>query len=335
MARQYLEQINPADLKPMPRNKHVFGDVNQGLEPLAEAIKSRGMLAPIIVTAKRFIADGHRRHAAALLLKLDKVPCFVSERDSVEDAMEDWRICQLTQRKQTPEQMARLAEEKLLLINSLPESKDEKTSGLINPAQESPKTQGKPAKSKHDLQEEAAKEAGFGSRTTALKAAKVASAITELEEQGETGLAEELRTTLNEESVHAASQKLREIQPPPVKPPKDETLDEVGKKIPEHLLPTFATRQLFKDVLKASKELKAAFAELCDEKHDEHTHKLNKTQARNDLKNFLQSVTHAIPHAVCPYCKGSGQAKGAGCQPCKGAGWLVKSAYTSIPDDVK
>ena len=334
MVRQYLEQINPADLKPMPRNKHVFGDVTQGLEPLAEAIKSRGMLAPIIVTAKRFIADGHRRHAAALLLKMDKVPCFVSERESIEDAMEDWRVCQLTQRKQTPEQMGRLAEEKLLLIKTLPID-DPQTAGPIGPAQEDQKSEQKKPKTKHELQNEAAREAGFNSRTTALKAAKVVAAITDLEEKGETRLAEELRTTLNEESVHAASERLRDIQPPPVKPPKDETQDEVGTKIPEHLLPTFATRELFKNVLKASKELKAAFTELCEEKNDEYTFKLNKTQAKNDLKNFLQSITHAIPHAVCPYCKGSGQHKGGGCQPCKGAGWLVKSAYTSIPEDAK
>ena len=338
MTRQYLEQINPNDLKSMPTNKHIYGNVTDNLDDLVDSIKERGVLAPIVVTAKRIIADGHRRHAAAVRLGLSRVPCFVSERETVEEAVEDFLACQMTEREKTPEQKARLVEYYLSRIT--PESEPESDAVVTGPIGPENTEQEKPAKSekrkksvtKYDAQDEAAKSAGLGSRTTARRAAKVVKAIYEAEQSGDTETAEELRETLNTQSVHAAEKKLEEIKS---KDTKTIPTDDAGKPIPDDLLEVFEKRDLFKAVLNAAKTVKTALNTLCEEENDFATIRLNKTQAGNDLKNFLQQVSHAIPHAVCPYCKGKGQAKGGGCQPCKGAGWLVKSAYTSIPEDLR
>jgi len=334
MTRQYLEQINPNDLKSMPNNKFIYGDVTEGLDTLADSIKERGILAPIVVTSKRYIADGHRRQAAAIRLGLTRVPCFVSERETVEEAIEDFLACQMTEREKTPEQMARLNEYHLNRSTTEQES-DPVVSGPIGTKTSQPEKrgEGRPKKDvkKADIENQAAQASGLGSRTTARRAAKVVKAIDEAEQSGDTQTAEELREALNTQSVHAATKKLEEIQQ------KDDTkpVDEAGKPIPDELLEVFAKRDLFKAVLNAAKTVKAALNTLCEEENDFATIRLNKTQAGNDLKNFLQQVSHAIPHAVCPYCKGKGTAKGGGCQVCKGAGWLVKSAYTSVPEDLR
>ena len=207
--------------------------------------------------------------------------------------------------------------------------------GPIGPQDETPEKPAKTTKSKKEAENEAAEAAGLGSRTTARRAAKVVKAIHEAEQTGDTETAEELRETLNTKSVHAAEKKLEEIQKKDAETSDAKPTDEAGKLIPDDLLEVFAKRDMFKAVLNAAKSVKAALNTLCEEEHDFATIRLNKTQAGNDLKNFLQQVSHAIPHAVCPYCKGKGAAKGAGCQVCKGAGWLVKSAYTSVPDDLR
>jgi len=212
-----------------------------------------------------------------------------------------------------------------------------------------------------DVRQQAAEKAGFGSHYAAETSSKVVDTIDKLEELGETAKAAELREVLETKPAAAALRAAVEVLPPkPAKPrkprpetpaieadanedgdgtiedsPPEESKDSAGKPIPAHLVPVFEKRHLFNSVLTKLSQLQASYNELVSEEHDELTHKLNKTQSRNDLKNFKQQIQFAIPYATCPYCKGTGQVKGAGCQCCKGVGWVVKSAYEAAPETMR
>ncbi len=53
--------------------------------------------------------------------------------------------------------------------------------------------------------------------------------------------------------------------------------------------------------------------------------------ALTDCRNLKQLLNFSRPYAVCPYCV----AKDAKCQPCKGTGWVHKSAYQTAPSEYK
>lgn len=335
MVRSYFEQMDPKSLRPQPRNKHIFGPTESELTPgFLASIKEKGILAPIVCTSKKMICDGHRRCAAAIHHGMSRVPCYVSEYETVEQALEAWETLQKEQRHMTVEQKARLFAEDLKIQEA-----EEVISSQKKPEIEQAYTNsetpdaavGRPKKEKNAKERAAlaAQKAGFGSRSTAQKAAKVVEEIDKLEADGNTEAAEELRETLNTKNASAAEAKLD-------KPPKKETeetpKDEAGNDLPKHLVEIFSKRPLFDEVLTCIKLAQKALDELMAEEHDESTFKLNKTQAKNDLKNFKQQVEFSIPHAVCPNCKGSGQHKGGGCVVCKGVGWVVKSVYKSAAE---
>lgn len=321
MIRRYFEQLDPKSLRPISRNEVVFGDTKELPQQFLDSIQRRGIMAPIIITAKRLIADGHRRTAAAIQLGMEKVPCFVSERQTVDEALEDWRECQLTVRQLTTEQKTRLAAEEALFLAEKLKTQSGPCGPTSNP--------------KQTAEEMAAKNAGLGSRKTLQRAAKVVEKIDELEHDGKTEEAEQLREALNTKPVTIA---LNEIQQKPDAEPKpkkdDETpKDGIGTVLPKNLIDVFSKRQLFADVMAATRQVQKTLDTLTADENLEATFRLNGQQAKNDLKNFLQQINFAIPHAVCPYCRGSGKYKGGGCTPCKGAGWVTKSAYKTIPED--
>lgn len=72
-----LRRVDPAKLCPSPENEALYRaalPTDPAVVSLAKSIRREGLLEPIIVTADGFIVSGHRRHAAARLAKLAKVP---------------------------------------------------------------------------------------------------------------------------------------------------------------------------------------------------------------------------------------------------------------------
>jgi len=241
----------------------------------------------------------------------------------VDEALEDWRECQLTVRQLTVEQKTRLAAEEALFLAG----KTKTETGPIGPAEKTI-----PIK---QAQEAAAQTSGLGSRTTLRRAAKVVDKIDELENDGKQEEAEQLRTALNTKPVSAVLNEIQQKTDTAPKPKKDDETpkDGIGTVLPKNLIDVFSKRQLFADVMAATRQVQKTLDTLTADENLEATFRLNGQQAKNDLKNFLQQINFAIPHAVCPYCRGSGKYKGGGCTPCKGAGWVTKSAYKTIPDD--
>lgn len=339
VSQKYFEQLDPKTLRPLPGNATAFGDTKESLNPeFLESIKNRGVMSPVIVNAKKQICDGHRRTAAAIAAELDTVPCWVSTRTEPHEVMADWCELQTHQRVPTTEQRSRLA---AMVAEHKAAISGEVVSGAIAPETQNEKQQAKEGrpkkpKSKHQIDDEAAKETGLGSRKTARKAAKVVEAIDAAETTGDTATAEALRDTLNNKSVDAATKQLAAIEEKKADPElTKKPTDKNGKVLPKHLIEIFEKRSLFKEVLNKLTQLQKAYNALVAEENAYATHKINKVQAQNDLKNFKFQINFAQPHAICPYCKGTGKDKGGGCEICKGSGWIIESVYKAVPAELR
>lgn len=71
-------EMDPRLLKPAAVNEKIYRPVDPddpGLVRLAEAIASRGLLEPIVVSEDAVVVSGHRRRMAAIMAGLQTVPC--------------------------------------------------------------------------------------------------------------------------------------------------------------------------------------------------------------------------------------------------------------------
>ncbi len=74
-------------LTPAMQNDLLYRPVDPSdpdIKALAESIRQRGVLEPLVVSCDGVIASGHRRHAASHLAGLTKVPCRVIEMPSTD-----------------------------------------------------------------------------------------------------------------------------------------------------------------------------------------------------------------------------------------------------------
>jgi hypothetical protein len=70
-----LVWISPQKLYPSPENEQLYTENDESLKEFAECVRHNGVLEPLVLTKDNFIISGHRRHAAACLAGLPKVPC--------------------------------------------------------------------------------------------------------------------------------------------------------------------------------------------------------------------------------------------------------------------
>lgn len=206
--RSYFEQVDPATLRPCPKNKYVFGPTESELTPeFLASIQEDGVLAPIIVNSKRMICDGHRRTAAAVKLGIKSVPCYVSDHDDIDKTLHAWETLQKQVRVRTREQTARLygqykAEEAELQKAEKP-SENATTDSALNLSAQTEDRPDKPIKPSLAVQDKAAERAGM-SRGTAERSLAVVREIDRAEQSGNTERAEELREVLETKTVNAA-----------------------------------------------------------------------------------------------------------------------------------
>ena len=223
--RSYFEQVDPATLRPCPRNKHVFGPTEDELTPeFLASIKEDGVLAPIIVNSKRMICDGHRRTAAAVKVGLKSVPCYVSDHEDIDKTLHAWDTLQKQVRVRTKEQTARLfgqykAEEAEQVATS---EKDEKANVSVLSHGETEQNDRPDTPIKRRSDDIAAERVGM-SRPTAARALAVVKEIDKAEAEGNVDRAEDLREKLENQPINTA---YRAAVAPTVTPSEDDEPEE-------------------------------------------------------------------------------------------------------------
>jgi hypothetical protein len=71
-----------AKIRPSPENELVYRPLSASdpdVVRLAKSIKMHGIIEPLVISTDGYILSGHRRHFAAQLAGLDKVPCRVED----------------------------------------------------------------------------------------------------------------------------------------------------------------------------------------------------------------------------------------------------------------
>jgi hypothetical protein len=75
-----LVRIPTCDVLPSPENERLYRPVDPDdpeVEALADSIRERGLLEPLVITSDFYILSGHRRHAACRLAGVESVRCRV------------------------------------------------------------------------------------------------------------------------------------------------------------------------------------------------------------------------------------------------------------------
>lgn len=192
--KEGIEYVPVADLRPHPANHLIYGD--NADEDLVNSIRENGVLSPLLVTTAGILVSGHRRLDAARRAGLDEVPVIRCEKtDELE--VEALLIEANKQRQKNAEQIGR----EYVRLKEIEEEKakrrmSEGAQGVVN---SSP-----PGKSR-DL---AAQKLGIGTQR-AERAAAVVREIDTLKASGEIEKAENLKSTLNTQSVNAAFENIR------------------------------------------------------------------------------------------------------------------------------
>lgn len=103
-------------------------------------------------------------------------------------------------------------------------------------------------------------------------------------------------------------------------------MDEEGQVVPAHLHDVFlGTRWRLRSL---EMMLKRAHDGLFGDPLVEQAAKwLEVEEIAVDLRHSLSVLSFAMPHAVCPKCKGNAPAV---CKPCRGTGWVNKVTWQAM-----
>jgi hypothetical protein len=205
---QTVESRNPAELKPHPLNEKIYGDA---LNPtLVRSIKDFGFHSPILIAQDNTILNGHSRCAAALQLKLEKIPMIVSP---ITHELEKRAlvISGNSQRDKSREQKAREYMELKVIEEEKARNRQREAAQRTNLLhQDKTENDGRSQDSTEAWKEDtgesrkiAAGKLGI-SYTTAEESARVVQLIDLLSMEGNKDEAENLREILNTKSVNAA-----------------------------------------------------------------------------------------------------------------------------------
>lgn len=116
--------------------------------------------------------------------------------------------------------------------------------------------------------------------------------------------------------------------------PKDLVADREGNVVPEWLESVFTRApQEVQPLLGILKQL----TELVNKYYKEEDilwKRFPINPFKTETANLRRAIRFAMPHVVCPYCQGEGGI-GGDCKACKGDGWLNKSQWERVPEDMK
>src|SRR5690349_4959796 len=81
------DSVSISDIRPSPENDRLYRPIDPNapdIQALAQSIRERGVMEPLVITLDGYILSGHRRFAAAKVAGLTDVPVrVVSIRRSV------------------------------------------------------------------------------------------------------------------------------------------------------------------------------------------------------------------------------------------------------------
>src|SRR5215510_5488642 len=78
----HVRILHVSEIRPSPDNELVYRPLSESdpdIVRLAESIKKHGIIEPLVISSDGYILSGHRRHFAAQLAGLDKIPCRVED----------------------------------------------------------------------------------------------------------------------------------------------------------------------------------------------------------------------------------------------------------------
>lgn len=218
--KRILSKRTPEDLKNHLLNIEIYGDKPD--KEFVKLIEENGITEPIVVNHDDVIISGHRRNQAAKILGLKEVPVYVVNLDDPLE-VEKLLIISNKQREKSNEIKAREFK-KLKRIEEKLAAKRMKSGKAPDPVVNL--TQGQKSLKSRDI---AAEKVGM-SGSTAEAAAEVVDKIDELEAEGETEQANELRETLNK-SVSGAKKKASGKKSEPKQFKEKDIDDPLGKLI--------------------------------------------------------------------------------------------------------
>lgn len=203
-----FEFRKPSDLKPHPLNSQIYGEKSPDTD-LLNSIKERNILTPLTILGDGTILSGHKRHACATRIRLEKVPVTIFQStDPLE--IEEALIKANLQRQKTKEQIAR-EYSKLKEIEAEKAKQRKVEAGRIHgKGQKVQENFPKPI-GKGQARDIASAKLGASGRTLE-KSVKVVETADKLKEVGETAKADGLLYMLNNKSVDKAYKAFRKLE---------------------------------------------------------------------------------------------------------------------------
>lgn len=316
-----LEIRDPSALSDHPLNAHLYGDVADDQEFL-ESCRG-GILESLLITSDNVIISGHRRNQAAVVLGLDFV--LVTVRRDLSDPLDiaEALIRCNSQRVRTVEQRAREYKYLLEIESARAKRRQATSTGGAEPQLQADQP---PAARASDV---AADAIGM-SRTTAEQASVVVDAIDSAVETGDDDRATELRSALETGSVSVAHQEATKPKESPDATPV--VVDALKRPVAERFRPIFETLPEFRSILRRCSIVLSATAKLAKTSGGARIHM---PSVRTEIGNLRRAIKFAAPHAVCPYCNGTGRDRGEECRACKTVGWVARETYDQAPEDNK
>lgn len=303
MVTQTFERRDPRSLRNHLLSIRIYGQ-DRPSDDFLKSVEMDGVTDPLVILPDGTIISGHTRKLAAVILKLESVPCLV-RHDLVDQplAVERMVISSNKQRVKTGDILAREASA-LAEIETVMAEKREKSGVKANPVLTS--AQGSPGRTIEKVGEAL----NIG-KDKAKDAIKVGDAIAKAEAAGDQKTADKI-VEAAKKSVHAAA---RLIAPPKkAAASKPQTTE-----IPANLQPIFAWRDKFRAYEKmhspAIAELAIGFAH---EVFEGGKGPLDHAKIALLLDEIHRLLMPWQPEKVCD-CDGK-----TNCKKCDGRGWTRK-----------
>lgn len=114
-------------------------------------------------------------------------------------------------------------------------------------------------------------------------------------------------------------------EPAPIK--AEPVRDAVGNVITDTLLAAlFSRRHEFKTIMEQVRDLQQAVSQFAESTKEDLSVYFNRQSVDVAFDGIWDAMKFAIPHALCPYCKGKGK-----CHRCRNTGWMPRKIYDQVP----